>query len=524
VRIACTYLPSFPLQVHVRRAPHLAGEAFAVTSAGAGVVGPRVIVCSRAAWNRGVRPGMSPSEARAACPELRVVPAEPALYRSALEALADGLLSLSDTVDIGPASEQAPPHQALYLEVPPASRGASFGQKLLVQLSRQGFRGRIGIADDRFTAWAAATTLRGRNRPSVAGTGSPLFAQACTTVPRGGSAAFLAPLSVSLLPLGSDVADLLDTLGVHTLGAFAALPPPSVARPGDPTRDFQNLARGDGPDGLRPYRPTAPAVEAVELPRPVTDREPLSFVLRPLGDRLCERLRGRGRAAAAVTLRLFGPEAGELTEVAVTPSRPATTAVSLVEAARKRLAAVALPHPVTTVELAVTREVEPDDDEVDLLGGLPGLGGVPGIGAVDDAIARLESSLEPRGSRDRDARSELSDAEAIRSGPLWGAAHNHRRTRRGKQRRRRPAGTGEQRVAVAAAAGVRLLDPPALQPTGLRTIEVGGSSLRVVASHAGAAPASADRDYYEVETDDGGRYWVFRRQSDGRYYLHGIFD
>ena len=32
------------------------------------------------------------------------------------------------------------------------------------------------------------------------------------------------------------------------------------------------------------------------------------------------------------------------------------------------------------------------------------------------------------------------------------------------------------------------------------------------------------RDYYVVETDDGARLWLFRRQDDGRWFLHGCFD
>ena len=43
-------------------------------------------------------------------------------------------------------------------------------------------------------------------------------------------AAFLAPLPLELLPLEDEVRQMLHTLGIHTLGDFAALPPPSVGR------------------------------------------------------------------------------------------------------------------------------------------------------------------------------------------------------------------------------------------------------------------------------------------------------
>jgi protein ImuB len=31
------------------------------------------------------------------------------------------------------------------------------------------------------------------------------------------------------------------------------------------------------------------------------------------------------------------------------------------------------------------------------------------------------------------------------------------------------------------------------------------------------------RDYYVVETESGGRFWLFRRLRDGGWFLHGMF-
>lgn len=31
------------------------------------------------------------------------------------------------------------------------------------------------------------------------------------------------------------------------------------------------------------------------------------------------------------------------------------------------------------------------------------------------------------------------------------------------------------------------------------------------------------RDYYVVETETGGRFWLFRRLKDGVWFLHGVF-
>jgi hypothetical protein len=32
------------------------------------------------------------------------------------------------------------------------------------------------------------------------------------------------------------------------------------------------------------------------------------------------------------------------------------------------------------------------------------------------------------------------------------------------------------------------------------------------------------RDYYQIETTTGRRYWLFRRLDDRRWFLHGWFE
>jgi protein ImuB len=36
--------------------------------------------------------------------------------------------------------------------------------------------------------------------------------------------------------------------------------------------------------------------------------------------------------------------------------------------------------------------------------------------------------------------------------------------------------------------------------------------------------AHSQRDYYRVETNNGQRFWLFRRIGEGDWYLHGEFD
>jgi len=305
MRIACIHVPQFALQCVTRNDLALRGAAVCVVGAGGpesrpALGSPLVIACSRAAWALGVRLGMTATSARLLSPELQVVPIDPKLERETTRAIADVLLGASKLVDIGGRIGAGGAHLAAYCEVPVKTRGGSYGDRLVELLEGLGLTARIGIADDRFTAWVAAS--QGGHRDQDAGV---------VSVPRGGSAAFLAPQPLSLLGIGAEVQHMLESLGVTNLGEFAALPAPTVARPidraaGSATIDYQALARGDSGHVLRPYAPEAPICEEVVAGEAVSPPAAIALV----GRRLAMRLEGRQRGAARLEAVVSGP-AGE---------------------------------------------------------------------------------------------------------------------------------------------------------------------------------------------------------------------
>jgi hypothetical protein len=475
MRIACLYLPSFPLQAHVRQAPHLVGAPVVV--ADSGLQGSTVVACSRAAWEEGVRPGMATATARAIVPGLSVVSAEPELYENAMAAVIDSAMSLCEAVDLGSPAERTGTNRVLYLRVPSRMRGDAFGQRLLAQLARQGFRGRVGVADDRFTAHVAAVTV---TRPGGLSrldddARSPVFHQSCTTVPRGGSAAFLAPLPLSFLPIDPEVQGMLQTCGVKTLGDFAALPPPSVSR-GWSDVDFRALARGQGPSVVRGLTraamlergvveqvalPPAPATEIGEGGAPAAGEagtvengqeigqetgmgdavdcacatcetpgvEAWSSALQMLCDRIGHRLDGRERMAVRLVARLRGP-AGAFAAFDVVPARPTGSSRELLEALVVHGQAIE-GTAWTSIELAVVQECEPEIRELALFD-------VGDVGIRGDAtpVMAVAAGVE-----------EAQEAQASEPEVHWSArfaattprlAHRTPSPSRGRTRRRMP--------------------------------------------------------------------------------------
>jgi protein ImuB len=163
---------------------------------------------------------------------------------------------------------------------------------------------RVGIADGLFAAGLAARQ---------ASAGEPLV------VPKGRSAEFLAPLSVKLLALSGlgspagvpgsgdveGLVDLLERLGLKTLGDFAALPAPSVlGRFGAEGLLAHRLARGLGERSVRARLPPPDWVVSAELDPPADQLYAAAFVGKALDEELHDRLSGTGLVCTRLAIEV----------------------------------------------------------------------------------------------------------------------------------------------------------------------------------------------------------------------------
>src|SRR4051794_28267274 len=152
-------------------------------------------------------------EALGRCPELRLVPPDPDGVRSLWRMVLDRLER------IGAACESDREGEAFFEA--DGLRGIHGGLDGVLQAARTaiGRGARIGCAPGRFSAYAAALRARPRRRSSV-------------TVEAREVRAFLAPLPVGLLRSRAGLEhlpELLERLGIRTLGELATLPPAAVA-------------------------------------------------------------------------------------------------------------------------------------------------------------------------------------------------------------------------------------------------------------------------------------------------------
>jgi protein ImuB len=174
---------------------------------------------------------------------------------------------------------------------------------------------RAGIGNTRFGA-AAAARVGGGTLP-VGGI-LPVGGGAIHVggaIPVGGwreEAAFLAPLSLGLLPASPRTQEHFRVLGLRRMGELAALDRSAViARFGAEGAELHDLVRGLDRRPLKPRRPVQRLRAEAELEPGVETLEPLRFVLHHLCATLCEQLAARGAGAARATLTVSLERRGE---------------------------------------------------------------------------------------------------------------------------------------------------------------------------------------------------------------------
>jgi hypothetical protein len=278
------------------------------------------------------------------------------------------------------------------------------------------------------------------------------------SVPRGGSPAFLAPRPLALLSISPEVQHMLESLGVRTLGEFAALPAPTVSSRAAARfeADYQALARGESGSHLRPYTPDAPIREDAVIHAGGGGDEadglstPAAVAL--LAERVAIRLLGRARCAARLDITIGSAE-GERTET-LSPVRDGRGVLSSAEQLADAIGSAlgdTTASPIWRLRVVVTGEALAGDLDGPAAATAAAFGGAPTQSAF--AIGSAATASHASASAAAEART-LAVALSTTGGavdqllntssfgltsPLAPARdrEGHRRLRRGKQQRRR---------------------------------------------------------------------------------------
>lgn len=255
-----------------------------------------VVDCSPAARRLGVERGLPLGTAHRLVPEALFLVARLPAYQRALEVALDALANFTPSLEAEPDPEKRAFGQVLLgiegLHRLWGDEETLTGRVVDIVAKLLPGRPRIGIANTRFGAQVAAVVGRG----------------SLERVPVGDAAieaAYLAPLSIKLLPAGDEMRDRLRVFGLTRIGEFGALSRSAVsARFGAPGTELHDLARGLDGRQLRPRKPITQLRAEAQLEPPVDTLEPLRFLLRNLCQTLCDQLNARGAGATRAMLQL----------------------------------------------------------------------------------------------------------------------------------------------------------------------------------------------------------------------------
>ncbi|GAA1612324.1 DNA polymerase Y family protein [Kribbella sancticallisti] len=366
-RTMVVWIPDWPVTAAASAAGHSPEAPVAVLAKG------RVLASSAAARAEGVRRGLRARDAQSRCPELVVLKYDPVIDARAFDPVIGCLEALTPGIQV-----IRPGMCALKARGPSRFYGSetAAAEKLLDRLETFDVPGgRVGVADGPFAAEQAARAASAATRVLV--------------VPEGGSAAFLAPLTVDTLEQPT-LTDLLRRLGLRSLGAFAQLPATEVLTRFGPDGAFAHrLARG-GDDRPVVARQAPPELaRKLDFEPPVDRVDQVAFAVRAVADELVAQLTTLG--LVCTTLRVeVGTESGRVHEREWLHPRWFSPA-DLVDRVRWQLqgsgtATSELTSPVVRIRL-IPEQVDPVGAHVD------GLWGGGPDERIHRALSRVQSML-----------------------------------------------------------------------------------------------------------------------------------
>lgn len=242
-----------------------------------------------AASARGLRRGMALADARAICPDLATRPADLVRDAAALARLRRWMVRYSPLV----ARDGADGLIADISGVPHLFGGeAALRDDLHARLERAGLTLSSAIAETRGAAWALARHSGG-------------------ILPEGGLRDGIAPLPVSALRIGHEVAEGLSRMGLRRIGDLVDLPRAPLARrfgPGIVLRLDQAL--GAQPEPVAPEAEMPQLSVRLTLPEPIGLEADVMAALSRLLERLCATLASHHRGARRLRLELHRVDHG----------------------------------------------------------------------------------------------------------------------------------------------------------------------------------------------------------------------
>ncbi|MFL6829021.1 MAG: DUF6504 family protein [Sphingomicrobium sp.] len=509
-RIASIWLPHLAIERWAKSADSPPDAPVVLTVEG--THGLIIHAVTKAAAERGARPGARLTDARALDPALVAVPADPAGDAALVQRLARWAGRWSPLVEVD--------DDGLRLDVTGVAH-LFRGERGLVRdversFARLGLTARVAIAPTAAAAWALAHY-------------SPCIGDEDIETR-------LSPLPVSALRLDPETVRTLERLGLKTIGALLDMPRLALARRFKGEEDVVlalDRALGRKPEPLTAAPAEPPPRALLKLEEPATHPEAAPHALERLVPELVRKLQQRHLGARRLSLTGFRVD-GSIAVASVATAIPSREPKHLQRLLADKAAALNPEFGFDAFALTAdwTEELGAAQDS---LVEEPG-----GEREVARLVDRLTVKLGPRAVR----RPQAEESHLPERASGWAAAVSSLRAKRSNPEKkldcRAPSGLAMTKKPQ------RLLDRPEAidviyaTPEGMPRRFVWRRAVHDIARVEGPEriapewwrqPSSARlRDYYRIEDGAGRRYWIYREGliGDGRggapnWFIHGLF-
>ena len=464
-----------------------------------------VAEASHGARAQGAAPGQTVALAQASVPGLTVVAADPAADAAALTRLAVWALRYSPMA--APDGDDG-----LVLETTGADHlmggEARLLSDILARLRRAGLSARGALS----SSWLLSHGLARFDQDAKGmGTDGP-----GRIVPPGGEAAAAAGLPIAALGLSAEATRTARRLGFDRIGALLAAPRSSLAmRLGPEATAALDRLHGHAPEPLTPVEMPRRIAARLVLAEPIAHTAGVEASLERLADDLCTQLERRGlglRTADLIVTRVDG-ETQALRARAAAPTRDGRHLRRLFAERLDRI------DPGFGIERLVLVALR-----AETLPARQRSAGEEGRPPIEPLVDRIGARVgQRRVFRLLPTEADLPERSCRAAGPLcapptlaW-------------DRRSRPALLIEPPEAVTVMALLPDHPPRRFSWKGRQHLVARADGPECIMGewwHADEE-AALTRDYYRVETEEGGRYWLFRARDEASgtatWFVHGVF-
>jgi protein ImuB len=390
--------------------------------------------------------------------------------------------------------------------------GSRFAQDIIERLLAIGIPCRVAVAGTMGAAWALAHAMLSERRICI--------------VAQGQERAALTGLPIGALRLDPRIVSRLRRVGLRRIGELLRLPRRDLTSRFGPMPGLRlDHALGSAEEAIAWLHPPIVWQERLDFAEPISTPEDLARALALLTVRLCRRLAGHDQGAHRFVVRFYRTDA-QVPRLVVATAMPVRDAAHVGKLLCEKLGSIDPSFGIDVITLVAEDTALLQTEQIGLDGHAQA--------EAEGELARLLDTLSNRLGPDR----------------VWRVTPHE--SHQPERRERRTAATIAPVVGwtgtPSAARPIRLLQRPepievmALLPDDPPLVFRWRRVLHRVRSATGPerianewwritdAPPQADRirDYYQVEDENGARFWIFRAGLHGEddkpnWYLHGLF-